>query len=660
MLKLQFQCQSLKNRKLKSMDLGSLLVEPGLTFSDVVRMLSECMGVSKISLLIHGDIDDLLSRQLSESKLPLGRTRKEVTALQLKSGEVDPLTKIKLQLFPVDEVTRIRLNKNHMAQENQQQPRSDEELVPIDDRQFWHTVAENTSTKTYHFMLDDQQFEVGAEVFRDAFQITPRLPNQNFVEPPPHDDLVSFIKQLGYPDSIDLISTMYIDKMYQPWRTFLTIINKCLTGKSTGLEQRRRSRIQILWGMVNNKNVDYAIWEDFQYQIDCKQSNAKKKELLPYPRFTKVIINHILSKHNTLSKIPESWTHTIKDDAVLGKLKFVNKGEDHPKYGMSIPDVMMSDTIRNSAHYAKYLARSTGTQSSVPTRRRRGKGTISRKNVEVKVHTKKAKDRVRRRNRSITIADNVVKDPDHAIELAVSMSLDEAETLEEERRLHKRHASLLDDHQKKKLKGVATEPDDVAQSLLNLRKVVTSDKSNWGSDEEEQLVTIDDEEVMKLLKDHLAIKRKNDSSKTILQRLVELEKKVDAMSKVDHTDAIEKSVKAHVDAMSKKELPKVVPDFGAKKTTPSNLPKSSTTTSDSDSVKEYDLKDELFQLMTKTKSFKTHPSHQELYDALMKSLLVHEDNFDKQYDITPTQRKRRTRADHEKDKKKRRQKDTDH
>nr|GFA99881.1 hypothetical protein [Tanacetum cinerariifolium] len=315
-----------------------------------------------------------------------------------------------------------------------------------------------------------------------------------------------------------------------------------------------------------------------------------------------VIINHILSKHNTLSKRPESWTHTIKDDAVLGMLKFVNKGEDHPKYGMSIPDVMMSDTIRNSAHYAKYLARSTGTQSSVPTRRRRGKGTISRKNVEVKVHTKKTKDRVRRRNRYITIADNVVKDPDHAIELAVSTSLDEAETLEEERRLHERHASLLDDHQKKKLKGVATEPDDVAQSLLNLRKVVTSDKSNWGSDEE-QLVTIDDEQVMKLLKDHLAIKRKNDSSKTILQRLVELEKKVDAMSKVDHTDIIEKSVKAHVDAMSKKELPKVVPDFGAKKTTPNN--------------------------------------------------------FDKQYDITPTQRKRRTRADHEKDKKKRRQKDTD-
>lgn len=54
------------------------------------------------------EASDVLSRQLSESKLP----RKDVTTLQLKSGEVDPLTKIKLQLFPVDEVTRIRLIKD--------------------------------------------------------------------------------------------------------------------------------------------------------------------------------------------------------------------------------------------------------------------------------------------------------------------------------------------------------------------------------------------------------------------------------------------------------------------------------------------------------------------------------------------------------------------
>ncbi|GKG62104.1 hypothetical protein Tco_0632008, partial [Tanacetum coccineum] len=35
----------------------------------------------------------------------------------------------------------------------------------------------------------------------------------------------------------------------------------------------------------------------------------------------------------------------------------------------------------------------------------------------------------------------------------------------EERRLHERHASLLDDHQKKKLKGVATKPDDVVDGM---------------------------------------------------------------------------------------------------------------------------------------------------------------------------------------------------
>nr|GEX80332.1 hypothetical protein [Tanacetum cinerariifolium] len=607
-----------------------------------------------------------------------------------------------------------------MAQENQQQPCSDEDLVPMDDRvkisinnfriapekkqkepiyqltldilkqypfynaltktadvpeiymqQFWHTVAENTRTQTYHFMIDDQQFEVGAESFRDVFQITPRVPNQDFVEPPRHDDLVSFIKQLGYSGSLDVISNMYIDYMHQPWRAFMTIINKCLTGKSSGFDRPRQSMIQILWGMFNNKNVDYAnlIWEDFKYQIDCRVSNAKKKELLPYSRFTKIIINHILSKHNNLSKRPESWTHTIEYDSVLGNLKFVRKGEGHPKYGTSIPDVMMSDTIRNSAHYMKYLANSTGTESSVPTvGKRQGKGSMSKKDA---VRSKSR--RLHERHTSLVISREVTQEADKG----------------------------ADDHPKKKLKGVATECD-VAQSLLKLKEVIKAtrneyilkkipkgpgegdtpvdydhDKSNWGSDEEVEVISHDERtetetdvsenaivdtvmstspakttqspkpkspqsKTKKLLKKPMKPEKKVDV-KAVLQRLMKLEKKVDAMSKVHHTDAIEKSVKAHL----MKESPKVVPDFdkikqvsAAKKNVPRNSPKSSTTTSDSDSVKEYDLKDELFQLMTKSKSFKTHPSHQKLYDALMESLLVDEDNFDKQYDIQPTLRKR--------------------
>ncbi|GKE01059.1 hypothetical protein Tco_1389042 [Tanacetum coccineum] len=54
------------------------------------------------------------------------------------------------------------------------------------------------------------------------------------------------------------LSDVKVDTIYQPWRTFGTIINKCRSGKATGLDQLRLSRAQIIWGMYNQKKVDYV------------------------------------------------------------------------------------------------------------------------------------------------------------------------------------------------------------------------------------------------------------------------------------------------------------------------------------------------------------------------------------------------------------------
>ncbi|GJR76777.1 hypothetical protein Tco_0089142 [Tanacetum coccineum] len=59
----------------------------------------------------------------------------------------------------------------------------------------------------------------------DLDKFTLRVPNQEFVEPLPHDALISFIEQLGYKGALELVSEMYTDHMYQPWRTFFSIIN---------------------------------------------------------------------------------------------------------------------------------------------------------------------------------------------------------------------------------------------------------------------------------------------------------------------------------------------------------------------------------------------------------------------------------------------------
>ncbi|GKA08388.1 hypothetical protein Tco_0687719 [Tanacetum coccineum] len=43
---------------------------------------------------------------------------------------------------------------------------------------------------------------------------------------------------------------MYVNNMHQPWRTLAVIINKFLTDKAASNDRLRKSRIDILWGMI--------------------------------------------------------------------------------------------------------------------------------------------------------------------------------------------------------------------------------------------------------------------------------------------------------------------------------------------------------------------------------------------------------------------------
>ncbi|GKE10813.1 hypothetical protein Tco_1414364, partial [Tanacetum coccineum] len=132
------------------------------------------------------------------------------------------------------------------------------------------------------------------------FRSVPDFLNQYFMELPSEEDLLTFIKELGYSGKRDMLCTIRTDQMHQPCRTFATVINKCISGKTTGVDRLRESRAQILWAMYNQKNVDYIalLWEDFMYQDDNKEISSARKEHIPYPRFIKVIIDHFISKDN--------------------------------------------------------------------------------------------------------------------------------------------------------------------------------------------------------------------------------------------------------------------------------------------------------------------------------------------------------------------------
>ncbi|GJW77147.1 hypothetical protein Tco_0138829 [Tanacetum coccineum] len=127
------------------------------------------------------------------------------------------------------------------------------------------TFTKPQKEETYQVTLDALKlylcyhaFQITVEVPEIYASICPCLPNKDFTKLPSEDDLLSFIKELGYSGNCEMLFTIRTDQMHQPWRTFASIINRCISGKSTGLDRLRESRAQILWAMYNQRNVDYV------------------------------------------------------------------------------------------------------------------------------------------------------------------------------------------------------------------------------------------------------------------------------------------------------------------------------------------------------------------------------------------------------------------
>ncbi|GJU22767.1 hypothetical protein Tco_1156109 [Tanacetum coccineum] len=224
--------------------------------------------------------------------------------------------------------------------------------------EFWATVS-------YHkhcikFKLNKKNHSFDLETFRDMLQICPNLPGQKFVDPPFEEEILAFIRELGYPGDIKSLSDVKVDTLHQPWRTFETIINKCLSGKVTRLDQLRLSRAQIIWGMYNQKNVDYVylLWEDLVYQIKNKVS--KKNKDMYCPRFTKVIINHFMSKDQSIPRRNKVDWNMAYDEPILTTIRFIPKHETVQKYGVILPDTLTNQAMKESDAYKSFHDFATG------------------------------------------------------------------------------------------------------------------------------------------------------------------------------------------------------------------------------------------------------------------------------------------------------------
>ncbi|GJX98831.1 hypothetical protein Tco_0355850 [Tanacetum coccineum] len=133
----------------------------------------------------------------------------------------------------------------------------------------FQVVLESVVTKHdtfYRFKIDKKKrFKLTLEVFRDTFQIFPRIPGRDFDALSPEEDTVSFLRELDHTGEINSLNDVVVDQLHQPWRTFDALINWSLSGKTSGLEKLRLSRAQILWDLME------------QFLPECLTSPAMKE-----------------------------------------------------------------------------------------------------------------------------------------------------------------------------------------------------------------------------------------------------------------------------------------------------------------------------------------------------------------------------------------------
>nr|GEX13616.1 copia protein [Tanacetum cinerariifolium] len=235
-------------------------------------------------------------------------------------------------------------------------------------QQFWNTLTCEAKTGAYSFQLDETRFVLNANLMRDALEITAIDQAHQFVSPPSGDAIMDFVNQLGYSEIIHFVSRMAVNNLYQPWRAILSMINQCLTGKTSGHDRPRYPVLQMPWGIIMSTNVEYAelLWEEFVQAIQTfltdkanlgsptKKGRKDKPHVIPYRRFMKIIICH-LGRIQNIHQRSASTFHLAEKDFRLGNLKLVPKGEINEVFGMPIPNELISNNIRNAPYYNSYL-----------------------------------------------------------------------------------------------------------------------------------------------------------------------------------------------------------------------------------------------------------------------------------------------------------------
>ncbi|GKE37658.1 hypothetical protein Tco_1461063, partial [Tanacetum coccineum] len=203
------------------------------------------------------------------------------------------------------------------------------DVLEVYMHQFWDSIHKYETS--YRFRMDKKKkFDLNLEIFRDIFQICPRVHSQNFNQLPTDEVIVSFFKKLGHTGKSS--------------QSLMLLLIRCINlGEPLLLSSTEvyLERQPVLTSFIDNKA-------------------HKKQEKMYYPQFIKVIIHYFLTKDKTVSWRNKIGMHTSMDDYMINTLRFVSANEVSQIYGARLPESMTSLEMRETKAYKTYLGYATG------------------------------------------------------------------------------------------------------------------------------------------------------------------------------------------------------------------------------------------------------------------------------------------------------------
>ncbi|GJW06567.1 hypothetical protein Tco_1568990 [Tanacetum coccineum] len=88
------------------------------------------------------------------------------------------------------------------------------------------------------------------------------------------------------------------------------------------------------------------MWEGIYYSLHHPATS------IPYPRFTKIIINHYMTIFPDISRRARDAYHNLQDDDIMNNI--FNSGRNKNKAGMRIPAWMITEEMKLTEHYKMY------------------------------------------------------------------------------------------------------------------------------------------------------------------------------------------------------------------------------------------------------------------------------------------------------------------